>query len=62
MAEAEPAVGRVELVRGDTEVEQRTVEGRGGHDLGNFRSIGKIGLHGGEPVAEGGQTPGRVFE
>ena len=62
MTEAEAALRRVELMRGDAKVEERTVKRRSGHNPGNFRGIGEVGLHRGKPVTEGCQTPGRVLE
>ena len=62
MTKAEAALRRVELMGGDAKVEERTVKRRGGHDLGNFRGIGEVGLHRGKSVTEGGQTPGRMVE
>ena len=55
MAEAESAFGRVELMRGDTEVENRAIVGRAGQNGRNLRGVGKIGLHHAEAVAAGAQ-------
>ena len=51
VAEAEAAFGSVELMRGDTKVENRTIVGRAGQNGGNLRGIGEVGLHHGEATA-----------